>query len=194
MTDRSRTSASAIIRRTLVLTLALALVGCGLFKPKEKKEDPPVPFQYPPLDTPQNVLLNLKYSWERRDSVQTRLLYDDAYQGESTDNQSGGTTLTFSKDQEVATVWSLGKSQDVQSVAFTLRPETTWVRLNYPTDPAGWTALQLQGVNIQVDDASKGTLIANSSNFFEFKFVPTLDAASATDTTWKIVRWKEIRN
>lgn len=194
MTDSSRTSASAILRRTSILTFALVLVGCGLFKPDEKGKDIKPPFQYQPMDTPQNVLLNLKSSWERRDSVETRLLYDDAYQGESTDNQSGGTTLTFSKDQEVATVWSLGKSQDVQSVTFTLRPETTWVRLNYPTDTSGWTALQLQGVNIQVDDASKGTLIASSSNFFEFKFVPTLDAASATDTTWKIIRWKEIRN
>jgi hypothetical protein len=191
MTDRLRSRVFPILRRALILGLSLVALGCGLFKPDEGGPPPPPPFQYPDLSTPQNAVLNLKYAWERRDSVRTRAIYDDAYVGESTDNEG---TITFTKDQEVATVWAMGKSQDIQSVTFTLKPETTWVRLRYPTDHEGWTALQLQGVNIQVDDASKGTWIASSANFFEFKLAPTLDAASPTDTTWKIVGWKEIHN
>jgi hypothetical protein len=179
----------ALFGATGVLLITAGLVGCG--KDDPLKPLPPAPFTYPALDTPQHVILNVKYAWERRDSVRTRQLYDDAYMGESTDNSG---TLTFTKDQEVSTVWAMGKSQDIQSVSFTLRPETTWVRLSYPIDPVGWTAIQLQGVNIQVDDVAKGTLVASSANFFEFKFEPTLDAASPTDTTWKIVRWREIKN
>jgi hypothetical protein len=168
------------------------IAGCGNpFDPKGGGPPPPPPFVYPDLSTPQNVILNLKYAWEKRDSVRTRQLYDDAYQGVSTDVDG---TVTFTKNQEVATVWAMGKSQNINRVEFTLRPETTWVRLSYPSDPAGYAAIQLQGVNIQVDDAVLGTQIANSSNFFEFKFVPTLDAASPTDTTWKIVGWTEIKN
>lgn len=183
------------IRRLLsgaaaALMIAGGLAGCGDDDPvKPPTIEPP-----PALDTPQHVILNLKYSWELRDSVRTKVIYDDAYEGTSTDNRNGGPTLTFTKDQEVHTVWAMGKSQDVQSVSFRLRPESTWVRLSYPTDPAGWTAIQLQGVDIQVEDLSMGTLIANNSSFFEFRFVPTLDASSPTDTTWKIVRWTEIKN
>jgi hypothetical protein len=171
--------------------VAVAMAGCGRSKCVNCESPPPLPFEYPALDTPQHVVLNVKYAWERRDSVRTRELYDDTYQGTSTDPDG---TLNFSKNQEVAAVWAIGKSQDVLSVSFTLRPETTWLRLSYPTDPAGWTAIQLQGVNILVDDVTKGTLVASSSSFFEFKFKPTLDAASPTDTTWKIVRWTEIKN
>lgn len=194
MTDRLRSRVLPLVRPTLILAAALIGAGCGLLNPDKGGPPPPPPFQYPDLSTPQNVVLNLKYVWELRDSLRAKLIYDDAYRGVSTDNKAGTAPIEFSKGQEVASVWSLGKSQDVQSVTFKLRPETTWVRLNYPTDTAGWTALQLQGVDIQVEDAAQGTLIANSSNFFEFKFVPTLDAASPTDTTWKIIRWEEIRN
>jgi hypothetical protein len=191
MTDRLRSRVFPILRRALILGLSLVALGCGLFKPDEGGPPPQPPFQYPDLSTPQNAVLNLKYAWERRDSARTLLIYDDAYVGESTDKDG---TILFSKDQEVAALGAISQSQDVQSVSFSLRPETTWVRLSYPTDDAGWTAIQLQGVNIQVDDAAKGTLIASSANFFEFKLVPTLDAASPTDTTWKIVRWTETRN
>jgi hypothetical protein len=180
----------ALLGSAGALLIVAGIAGCGKDDPL-KPPLPPAPFTYPALDTPQHVVMNVKYAWERRDSVRTRQIYDDEYVGESTDN---GETLLFTKDQEVSTVWAMGKSQDLQSVSFTLRPETTWVRLSYPTDSAGWTAIQLQGVNIQVDDAAKGTLIASSSNFFEFKLKPTLDATSPTDTTWKIVRWREIRN
>lgn len=194
MTDRLRSRALLIVRPTILLAAALVAAGCGLLNPDKGGPDPPPPFQYPDLSTPQNVVLNLKYVWENRDSLRAKVIYDDAYEGTSVDNKEGGPTYTFSKVQEVQTVWSLGKTQDVTSVTFTLRPETTWVREDYPTDPVGWTSIKLQGVDIQVEDAAKGTLIANSSNLFQFKFVPTLDAASPTDTTWKIIRWEEIRN
>jgi hypothetical protein len=171
----------------------VAVAGCGdkVVDCKDCHGPFPVPFTYPALDTPQNVVLNLKYSWERRDSVRTREIYDDMYEGRSTDVDG---TILFSKDQEVAVVWAMGRNQDILRVTFALQPQNTWLRLNYATDPAGWTAIQLPGVNIQVDDVVHGTLTASSMSFFEFKLKPTLDAASPTDTTWKIVRWTEIKN
>jgi hypothetical protein len=28
----------------------------------------------------------------------------------------------------------------------------------------------------------------------EFKLAPTLDSSSPTDTTWKVIRWTEVKN
>ena len=181
----------ALLVGTAALLIAAALAGCG--KDDPVKPPPPTPFQYPALDTPQNVMLNLKYSVERRDSIRTREIYDDGYLGRSTD-LSG--TITFSKDQEVAAIGGMAREPGVSSVTFTLPDPSTWVRQTYISDPPGWTTIQLQSYNIQVDDAVRGTMIAHPTpgSFFEFKFAPTLDAASATDTTWKVIRWTEAKN
>lgn len=146
------------------------------------------------MSTPQNLILNVKYSWERRDSVRTREIYADTYQGASTDADG---TLNFSKDQEVAAVGGLGRSQNVVAVHFTLTPSNTWTRVHYDSDPAGWTAIQLSGYTIAVDDVVHGTLMTSGgggADFFEFKMEPSVDHSSPTDTTWKIVRWKEVKN
>jgi hypothetical protein len=165
------------------------MVGCG----KDKPTGPiiPQPFQYPALDTPQHVILNVKYSWERRDSVRTKAIYADSYIGTSTDQQDNS-TLTFTKDMEVGAVAAMRMRASVTSAMMALQPESTWVRMHYATDPAGWAAIQLQNVNIQVDDNLYGTMVANHDSFFEFKFAPTVDHASPTDTTWQIVGWTEI--
>lgn len=185
----ARRSAIRVLLGALAASLvALGLAGCGK---DPVKVPPPAPFQYPAFDTPQRAILNVMYAWERRDSVQTRLAYDDAYQGTST---YSGQTLTFTKAQEVGTVGAMGKSQDIAGVRFTTSPENTWVRLHYASDPDGWAAIQIQGVNIQVDDAVQGTMIASGMAFFEFKLAPTLNSSSPTDTTWKVIRWTEVKN
>lgn len=183
------------LRRPLLYVLIplAAFVGC-IFDPKDPPPiPPPPPFQYPDLSTPQNVILNLRYSWERKDSVRTKEIYDDSYQGESTDNDL--VRYVYTKGDEVTTVGGLAKDQNVQRVTFSLSPVNTWIRFSYSSDPAGWAVIQLQGYSIQVDDAVHGTLIASEvpGSSFEFKFVPTLDSSSPTDTTWKIVHWKETR-
>ncbi|HTM00050.1 MAG TPA: hypothetical protein VL503_02855 [Candidatus Omnitrophota bacterium] len=176
------------------MLIAWAMAGCGKWPDRHHGgcDICPQPFQYPAFDTPQHAILNLKYAWERRDSVRTRLVYDDAYQGTSTD--SDHSTLTFTKDQEVGVVWSMGKDQNIVSIHFTTPPETTWVRQHYASDPDGWAAIQIPGVTVQVDDAVQGTLIASGMALFQFKLVPTLDSSSPTDTTWKVIRWTEVKN
>lgn len=186
----ARTRSVRVLFGALAASLAaLGLAGCG--KDNPVKVIPPAPFQYPAFDTPQHAILNVKYAWERRDSVRTRMAYDDAYQGRSTDSYQ---VLMFTKNQEVSTVWAMGKNQDIVRVQFTTSPENTWVRQHYASDPDGWAAIQIQGVNIQVDDAVQGTLIASGMAFFEFKLTPTLDSSSPTDTTWKVIGWTEIKN
>ncbi|HYJ32622.1 MAG TPA: hypothetical protein VE326_05330 [Candidatus Binatia bacterium] len=173
----------------MAMLIAAAMAGCG--KGRSGCDICPQPFQYPAFDTPQHAILNLTNAWERRDSVRTRLVYDDAYQGTSTDSYS---TLTFTKDQEVAVVWAMGKDPNIVSIHFTTPPENTWVRQHYASDPAGWAAIQIPGVSVQVDDAVQGTLVASGMALFEFKLVPTLDSSSPTDTTWKVIRWTEVKN
>jgi len=157
--------------------------GCGKDKVTEK---PPAPFSYPDLKTPQNTILNLKYAWERKDSTRIKQIYDDAYQGQSTDNDG---TLNFSKDQEVAAIDNIARDQNVSTITFTLPPENTWVRQSYVSDPANWAAIDLRGYSIQVDDAVRGTMLADAATFFEFKLVGTVHAPG--DTTWAIIRWTE---
>jgi len=174
------------------MLIAAVVAGCGDDK-TTNPNDKPTTFTYLPLDTPQHVVANLRDSWNRIDSVRTDQIYDDAYIGTSVD-QSDNSTLTFTKTQEVQVIARMKRDANVRSASFDPKPENTWVRLSYPTDPPGWATLQLYGVNIQLDHAVYGTLLANSSSFFELKFIPTLDSASPTDTTWKIVRWSEIAN
>jgi hypothetical protein len=138
------------------------------------------------------VIENLKDSWERRDSIRTGAIYDNGYLGQSTDNS--GTTV-FSKSDEIHIVGVMARDTNISSIGFSLPDQTTWIRLSYAADPAGWTTIQIPSYNIQVDDAVRGTMIAHPSpgSVFQFKFVPTLDAASPTDTTWKIIRWEEVQ-
>lgn len=191
MTDRIHASQLPVLRLALILAFAVVAAGCGLFNPdKPPGKKPPPPFEYRDLSTPENVLFNLRDSWEHKDSSRTREIYDSSYQGKSTDADG---TILFSQDQEVATVGGLARDQNVSTVTFSLIDSTTWVRQSFTSDPAGWTVIQMQAYNIQVDDAVRGTFIAHPSpgSIFQFKFVPTLDAASPTDTTWKIIRWEE---
>ena len=165
------------------------MVGCG----KDKPTGPPVvpkPFEYPALTTPESTLMNVKYAWERRDSTRTKRIYADDYIGTSTDQ---GSTLIFTKDQEVSVVGAMAKRAQIppNGVKMDLKP-TTWIRTRYAADPPGWTAIQMNGVNIQVDDMVYGTQVANAMSFFEFKFKPTVDHTSPTDTTWQVVGWTEV--
>ncbi|MGE5179191.1 MAG: hypothetical protein ACM3PF_08885 [Bacteroidota bacterium] len=176
--------------------LALAVVaaaGCGILSPKKGGGDPPKPFEYPALTTPESTLANVGYAWERRDSSRTKQIYDDQYLGTSTDlTDVTPTTLTYYKYQEVGVVSAMQRRSEISRVTMDLK-RPTWIRLHYNSDPAGWTAIQITGVNIQVDDTQYGTQLANSSTTFEFKFKPTVDHTSPTDTTWQVVGWTETR-
>lgn len=84
--------------------------------------------------------------FEMRDSVVTASVYDDAYQGSSTDNTDpGSATLTFSKADEVAVVTHMQESRSITLVDVDLSSPSTWVRSSYASDSLGWATLYLSG-------------------------------------------------
>ena len=181
-------------RRVVSLVLCLFTVfglGCGLFDPPDKPPPPP-PDPYPPLNSPQNTLLNLKLAWQSQDSLRAKLIYDDEYIGTSADQTDPGSpVLTYFKLQEVYVLEIMGKRQEINSVSFDISPEQTWVRLRHEGDPEGWATIAIPDINIQVDDIVHGLLVASDESLFEFKFKPYVNAPG--DTTWRIIRWNEIR-
>jgi hypothetical protein len=141
-------------------------------------------------------------AFEERDSVVTDSVYDDAYQGSSTDqaDPGGGTTLTFSKADEVRIVASMAGSASITFVDADLKSPNTWVRTSYASDPPDWVVLQISNWRIEVRDLARGEYAASSFDSFggslmEFTFKPTTpDASSPTDTTWTIIRWREVKS
>jgi hypothetical protein len=186
------------LRRSALLVLgALASIwlsgeGCG---GKKETVTGPLPgfLVYPPLTSPQNVMQAMVLAYVRRDSVETGLLYDPAYQGISIDRiQAPLDTLEFTRADEVAHVGALARNRDVTGISCELVPSLT--RFRDTADPAGWASIQdplgritIEGVVTYDVDPAGLTM--------EFKFAPTTpDSASPTDTTWKIARWFEVRN
>lgn len=172
----------SVLRVFLAFSLVLG-VGC-IFDPDKDDDDPPPPVQYPALDSPQRALLNLKLAWENRDSTRTRQVLDDEYEGTAYTPES---TYVFSKDQEVATVWALGRDPYVVATSMFLYPESTWVRESFTSDPEGWATIRLlKGVRLEVITSSTTYRAQNSD--IEYKFKPEVSGA---DTTWRIVKWTE---
>lgn len=175
------------LRAALVIALVGLGVGCAL-KPEIDNIDPPDDFQYPALDTPQHTLSNLKHAWDRKDSTRTRLIYDDAYEGVALNEDPLQPPYRFSKDQEVAVVWAIGKDPAVTSTSIDFPAESTWVREHYPSDPEGWATIYVFGhVTLQVTVGTSTTQATNSE--VEYKFKPYVTGA---DTVWKIVKWTEV--
>src|SRR5678816_2035775 len=73
-------SVSRCLNFVAVLVVFFAMSGCG-----DDKITPPIiqPRIYPILSNPYNVMDALKTAYERRDTVEIKVLYDDAYQGTS---------------------------------------------------------------------------------------------------------------
>ena len=176
----------------VVLIAALALSGCGEdhgFKPQPQ---PPQQI-YPYLVNPYSVMDALKTAYERRDTVEIKLLYDDAYQGSSIDQTDPvPAAIPFTKQDEVAHVAKLAKDVTVH-VSILNNPALT--RTSDPGDAPGWAIIQNPIASLEVSDLVQDNQVDIAHETMIFKFVPhSPDASSITDTTWKIIRWSEVRN
>jgi hypothetical protein len=172
---------------------AAALGGCGADADGEKLILPPTP-TYPALSTPQNVLLALAASYQNRDSLEYKTLYDPAYLGTSTDlnDPPGSQVSTFSMADEVAHIATLRRTTTIVQVVFDLGPQGSWTRLSSddPSHPE-WAQIQIAPGSFRVEIYDGQTLYeAQSINPVTFHFSPTV--AAPADTTWRIVRWNEV--
>lgn len=176
----------------VVLIAALALSGCGEdhgFKPQ------PQPQQriYPYLFNPYLVIDALRTAYERRDTVEIKVLYDDGYQGTSIDQTDPvPAAIPFTKSDEVAHVANLAHNPAVHVSILTV-PSLT--RTSDPGDPPGWTIIENPIASLEVSDLVQDNQLDVAHTTETFKFIPhSPDATSPTDTTWKIIRWSEVRN
>src|SRR5262245_2888884 len=175
------------------MAVAALVAGCGDDNPMGTDGIKPPP-SYPALTTPQNTLEALRMAYERRDSVETARVYDDAYQGFSQNLQdpSSPPPIYFSRSDEIRHVGELYKTATISEVTMNLGAPSSWQR--FPSEDLAhpdWAVIQIGYHNIEVID---GPLLykAYGSNTFEFKFAPSTDSTSATDTLWHVVRWDEV--
>jgi hypothetical protein len=192
---RRRGKAAVALLVLAALAIALAVVGCS------KKDGGgrsllgtggPPPYSEP--TSPQNVLFKMIETYEARDSLQTSQVYDDTYEGTSTDFSSPSpTTLTFTKFDEVHHVGFLRLDPNITAISVDFGPQSTWSRLPPDvSDPADWAVLQINNAQIQIQDINIGTTSQAQNNMMLYTFIPTV--AAPGDTTWKIVRWTEVKN
>ena len=183
----------AVKRLFAFALLVLALGGCFGSKENPVKVASPQPSAYLVSSTPQAVLVNMIKSYSERDSTHYKGCFDPAYQGQSYDGSdaNGYQAATYSFDDEAAHISALQRSTTVYHVSLDLPNYAAAPRESNPGDPAGWATIHIYNPHVQIDDVT-GSVVMASGEVFEFKFAPTLDAASPTDTTWAIVQWTEI--
>ena len=180
-------------RLALLAAIALTtLAGCGGDKTMNPVPAPKVN-PYPKLINPFNVLDALEIAYENRDTTELELLYDDAYQGTSSDlTDPNATILLFTKQDEIRHLAKL-KATTLYSVS--LQRSTHSVRSRDNADPPGWTMIDNPFTVLEIGEPSIVRRVDFSTELSRFKFVPhTPDPSSITDTTWKIIRWVEVKN
>lgn len=147
---------------------------------------------YPALINPNSVLEALYKAYDAKDSVEIKLIYDQDYRGISFDPANQNQLPTIYKSDEVRHIQALHAAGPAPISVDLVFPSNT-TRETDLSDPPGWTTIKIQGMILTIDDPNKGDvfhLVANET--WEFKFSPTLNTASSTDTTWQIVRWTEL--
>jgi len=171
--------------------LALLLSGC-IFSPTKGPGGGGIePPKYDIPSSPIFVIRNLKKAYVAKDSVAYKACFDPAYFGQSQDQttQDPIDTLTFAKEAEHIAV--LARSTAI--VDLQLRP--TMVRSTDLGDPAGWALVQNPIQSLTITDGQNEYVVPVVDETIEFRFIPkTPDSSSPTDTTWKIIKWLEIRS
>jgi len=162
--------------------------GCG-------DNNPVIPVlqgKYLASSTPQNLLENLRRAYTSRDSVGYDSLFDATYAGQTIDNAQPGPPLTFTKADESLHIRALARSTTITSIVLSFGANP--IRYTDAGDSTGWTSMQVLNPAVGVADGT--TLVFTGANdIMVFKFRPTTPASgSPTDTTWKIVRWMEIKS
>jgi hypothetical protein len=173
---------------TLVVAAAL-LGGCG------GEDDPVKPLSgptYPQRSSPQNVLTALVMSYQARDSMETKQLYDSSYVGTSQDlsDPPGTPVSTFRYDDEIRHVAALALSTTITVAVMDFGPPSSWARLaSDDVSHPEWAMIQIPFFHLEINDGP--TLYeALSSTPMTFVFNPTVTAPG--DTLWRIVRWNEV--
>jgi hypothetical protein len=181
-------------RFTPLLVLASGMLAGCLFSPEKKPPLVADPIEYLEPGTPNAVLQNMVTAYEARDSVATAVVYDVAYEGTSTDLASPTPAvynLTWFDEKHHVAV--LKNNPNIANISVQLGSQTTWRRLPPEAgDPQDWAVLQIDQANIQITDVNTGFLYQAQNNKMLYTFIPTV--AAPGDTTWKIVRWTEVRN
>jgi hypothetical protein len=175
------------------LLLAACLAGCGKDNPVKPDNKP---LAYPILSSPQNVLTALAESYSRRDSVETKIIYDSTYVGTSVDltEPPQSQFLTFHYFDEIEHVAALARSTTITSVVLDFGGPL--IRL--PSDDSvhpEWAVIQIPGSNMQlvIYDTPNPSSLDATGEFMKFKFRPSApEFSSPTDTLWRIVRWEEV--
>ena len=176
----------------LVLVLAALVAGCG----REKLTNPILKFPpdpYPRLINPFSVLDALRIAYEARDTTEIKLLYDPAYQGSSRDQTDPSpVTVFFTRADEVAHVAALAKATTISDISLT--PAQRLFRFHSAGDPPGWATILNPFATLDVYEATVVHHVSLASEGIFFTFGPSAPDPSVPDTTWKIVRWVEVRN
>jgi hypothetical protein len=183
--------------RLIGLLGLVAVVGCGIFDPKDKEHGGGGNvIIFPPLSSPALAVLNVKLAWEGRDSVRMAQIYRDDYQGTSQDlaDPNSG-TLVIAKSEEVSAVGGLKRDPKVSFVSVNFQDTTTWIQdPPYPLDPPDVinVIVRTPVLLISYNDPNLNSLGVNDSKQFTFKVRPTSDGSGGI--IWQIYRWIEIHD
>jgi hypothetical protein len=80
------------------------------------------------------------------------------------------------------------------AVSIDLGPPDLWNRIPPDAgDPPDWAVIQINKGLISIVDINNNTTYEAQKNTMVYTFKPMPDASSPRDTTWRIVRWTEIR-
>ena len=180
---------------TWVLTAMAAAVMGGCGSDTKDPVKPPVQsgIPYPDRSTPQNVLATLVTAYQTRDSVVTKDLYDVSYMGTSQDMLNPVNTFTFTYHDEVGHVAALRRSSTIVSISVDFGATSTWTRIT-SDDPSHPEYALIQLVTPRVEIVDGATFYQTDGGLMSYYFKPTQDAASPTDTLWRVIRWNEIGN
>ena len=183
---RSRTLQSRLLLVLAIAVCVAVVAGCGK---KDKIVGPPATPRYPALTSPELVLVALRTAYTGKDSTEYKLLFDQDYLGTSVAlrTQSPIDTLTFA--DEAQHIAALARSTTA-IVELQLTP--AMIRGADPGDPPGWALIQNPIYSLTLYDGPNVYGVGVGSETIEFRFIPTPDSTSPTDTTWKIIRWSEI--
>ena len=174
----------------VAVALLVAVAGCGGKKTTGPDQNTIPTYAVP--STPSLVLRNLELAYSRRDTTEYDSLFDDNYTGTSTEYDSGvSEVLDFTKADETAHIRALKRSTSISMIRLQFPSTLQWYTDGF--DPPGWATIGITYLTLTIDD-NPSSFNVSPTVLMAFKFSPTAPATSSpTDTTWKIIRWTELR-
>ncbi len=99
-------------------------------------------------------------------------------------------TLDFLKSDEIRAIHGMNYDSTLTSVSVNFGQQGSWILDSNPLDPPGWVVVIIDNPYIRLSWAPADEVVVSpNSTSEEFKLRPL---ASGPDTTWEIVRWKEV--